>query len=173
MEKTTRILRLFEMLITYQEFTLAEGAEAFGVSQRTVCRDLRLLSQAGVIRFRWSKRLGAFIPRNARLVPSPADEEELIPQGEFIQDPFLPPELPEGRTQRLYLEKIIRLCDLRRQMMGEEDPIVWYRERYPELSDRTRQRDFKALDAAGWGVHYVSARDSWDGLTGYWQYDCL
>jgi len=173
MEKTTRILRLLEVLSRYCEFTLREMAQSLGVCEKTVFRDLRLLRQAGVIRFRWSKRTGTFIPLNARFVPSLADDEELIIEGDFIQSPFLSPELPKERTKRLYLEKIIRLCTLCREMMGEEDPIAWYRARYPELSDRTRQRDFKELAAAGCGVHYVSAADSWDGSGGHWKYDCF
>ena len=78
---------------------------------------------------------------------------------------FTEPDWPENQTQRRYLEKIRRLCTLMVQIEEAEDPVAWYRERYPGLSDRTRQRDFKELGKVGYRIGYNPLHDpdrDWD-----------
>lgn len=62
---------------------------------------------------------------------------------------FTRPEEPESRTQKRRLEKLRRLCTLMVRLEEAEDPVAWYRETCPELSERTRQRD--------WLVRHVPA----------------
>ncbi len=114
------------------------------VSQKTAYRDIHLLRQAGVLQIRYSKRCEAFVPTSLK---------------------FARPEWPENQTQKMYLEKIRRLCTLMVEIDNAEDPIVWYRTRYPDLSDRTRQRDFKELNKIGYRIGYNPIHDpdrDWD-----------
>lgn len=51
------------------------------------------------------------------------------------------------------------------QLDEAEEPIAWYRERYPDLSDRTRQRDFQELSKIGYRIGYNPLHDpdrDWD-----------
>ena len=78
---------------------------------------------------------------------------------------YLAPKPPDNKSQRLYMEKIIRLCTLMTDMImyEVENPIDWYRKRYPELSDCTRQRDFKKLREIGYKVAYEAADEDITG----------
>lgn len=40
-----------------------------------------------------------------------------------------------------------------------ENPVAWYRERYPDLSNRTRQRDFKKLSKIDYRIVYNPLHD--------------
>ena len=106
------------------------------------------MENAGLIQARYSKAQRAYIP---------------IWDGENH-----PPKLPDEMPKRLYMEKIIRLCTLMTDvaMEGLENPVAWYKERYPNLSDRTRLRDFKQLREIGYVIEYLPANE--EGPAGYY-----
>ena len=131
--KTSRLLVVFHLFQHCREVSFKEITDMLPVSQKTAYRDIRLQRQAGVLQIRFVKSQEAFVTVNL----------------EFTQ-----PKLPENQTQKLYLEKIRRLCTLMAQIEEAEDPIAWYRTKYPHLSDRTRQRDFKELGKIGYQIHY-------------------
>ena len=142
--KTSRLLVVFHLFRHCQEVSFKEITDMLPVSEKTVYRDIQILKRAGVLQIRYSKRQEAFVPASLN---------------------FTEPDWPENQTQRRYLEKIRRLCTLMVQIEEAEDPVAWYRERYPGLSDRTRQRDFKGLDKIGYQIGYNPPRNpdrDWD-----------
>lgn len=142
--KTSRLLVVFHLFRHCQEVSFKEITDMLPVSEKTVYRDIQILKRAGVLQIRYSKRQEAFVPASLN---------------------FTEPDWPENQTQRRYLEKIRRLCTLMVQIEEAEDPVAWYRERYPGLSDRTRQRDFKELDKIGYQISYNPIRNpdrDWD-----------
>lgn len=142
--KTTRLLVTFHLFQHCQEVSFKEITDMLPVSQKTAYRDIRLLKQAGVLQIRYSKRQEAFVP---------------------VSLEFTEPEWPENQTRKRYLEKIRRLCTLMVQLGAAENPVAWYRAQYPELSERTRQRDFQELAKAGYRIQYNPIHDpdrDWD-----------
>lgn len=144
--KTSRILSVFHLFRHCNEVSFKEITDLLPVSKKTVYRDILLLKQAGVLHIRYSQKRKAFV---------------------LIDMQFHPPRFPENRTRKLYLEKIIRLCTLMFEL-DWENPVAWYREHYPRLSDRTRQRDFAELSKIGYRIFYEPA-DPW-GERGH--YNC-
>lgn len=150
--KTSRILSVYHLFlhceeVSYQEFTLN-----FGVSQRTALRDIRLLQQADVLEARWDRARQAFVS--------------------VTLEPF-PMEIQENKTRQKYLEKLRRLCILMRRMSWEDDrdgtnKVELYRELFPGIPDRTRQRDFKELEQLGYEVWYERG---FEDEPGRWHYD--
>ena len=144
--KTSRLLVVFHLFRHCQEVTFQEITDILPVSEKTVYRDIQILKRAGVLQIRYSRRQEAFVPASLN---------------------FTEPDWPENQTQRRYLEKIRRLCTLMVQIEEAEDPVAWYRERYPGLSDRTRQRDFKELGKVGYRIGYNPLHDpdrDWDPI---------
>lgn len=150
--KTSRVLSVYHLFlhceeVSYQEFTLN-----FGVSRRTALRDIRLLQQAGVLKARWDRARQAFVS--------------------VTLEPFLM-EIQENKTRQKYLEKLRRLCILMRRMSWEDDrdgtnKVELYRELFPGIPDRTRQRDFKELEQLGYEVWYERG---FEDEPGRWHYD--
>ena len=142
--KTTHILLVF--MCFYREYSRRKSISVRDIdaylyylnallSRKTIYRDIQFLKRAGVIQIQYSQSLKAYIPLGETYVPS---------DGKFAA-----PELPGNRIQKQYMEKIIRLCTLvmQKDIWKNEDNalIAWYREHYPMLSDRTRQRDFDEI----------------------------
>lgn len=161
MDRTCRILCLFDVFYTCKIVSFRDINETmeyykFRTCRKTIYRDIQLLKKADILRIRYSKKMEAYIP---------ADGD--INYGFCIGD-FSHPELPEEKNQRLYMERVIRLCKVMKQVVRSEikDPIGWYRRNYPDLSDRTRQRDFKLLQRVGYVVTYVPEDE--EGPGGYY-----
>ena len=143
--KTERILSIYHMFRFYEEVSMQELRNYFrNVSDKTFSRDIALLKRAGVP-IRFSGRRKAFV-----LVDETGKES--------LRTPRRAPDFPEGKKEKQFVEKIIRLMT----MMDElpyEDCDVWYRETFPEASKRTMQRDFATLkkvqtNDVGYVVYY-------------------
>lgn len=142
--KTTRLLVVFHLFQHCREVSFKEITDMLPVSQKTAYRDIRLLKQAGVLQIRYSRSREAFVP---------------------VTLAFAEPERPENRKQRRCLERLRRLCTLMVRLEEAEDPVAWYRETYPDLSKRTRQRDFQELGKIGYRIKYNPIHDpdrNWD-----------
>lgn len=129
--KTSRLLGMFHLFRHCQEISFKEITDMLHVSQKTAYRYIQLLKTAGVIQIRYSKRLETFVP---------------------VSMDFTEPQQLENQTRQRYLDKIRRLCTLMAQIEAADDPVAWYRERYPKLADRTRQRDFEELRKIGYHI---------------------
>ena len=142
--KTSRLLVVFHLFQHCREVSFKEITDMLPISQKTAYRDIQTLKRAGVLQIRYSKRQEAFVPNSLE---------------------FTEPEWTENQTRKRYLEKIRRLCTLMVRLEEAADPVAWYRERYPDLSDRTRQRDFKELSKIGYRIVYNPLHDpdrDWD-----------
>lgn len=136
--KTERLLAEWHLFRYCREVSFKEITDQLPVSKKTVYRDICLLRQIGCD-INFSRERGAFVMAKAKLDP----------------------QFPENRTQRKYMEKILRLIAIMDEMDGADDPAAWYRERFPGLSARTMQRDFKILNAIGYSLVYVREKDDW------------
>ena len=138
--KTKRVLNIFHLLRYSDEVSFKYVIQSgyVDVSKKTVYRDIHLLRQLG-FQIEFKKKLKAFV------MPSEKPKE--------------PPRFPENKTQRLYLQKILRLIRMMCEMDAAADPAFWYRENYPDLSVRTMQRDFKVLNSIGYVVEYMRGAD--------------
>ncbi|MDR0652614.1 MAG: helix-turn-helix domain-containing protein [Synergistaceae bacterium] len=135
--KTERLLGVFHLFRYCREVSFKEVTDQIPVSKKTVYRDIRLLKQIGY-RIDFSRERRAFV----------ISRESSVPR------------FPENKTQRKYLGKILRLTAIMAEMSEADDPVVWYRDQFPELSVRTMQRDFATLNAVGYRVIYE--RESYD-----------
>ena len=149
--KTERILSIYHIFRFYQEVSLQElrdnlNDDLCGWSDKTFSRDIALLKRAGVP-IRFSGRRKAFV-----LVDETGKEDHHTAYR-------TPADYPEGKKERQYLEKIIRLTTMMDDL-PDEDCDIWYRETFPEASKRTMQRDFATLNAIGFRIKYE--RDAWN-----------
>lgn len=152
--RTSRILRSFHIFYYSKEVEVRmlideltdfffeyyiDGSE---ISRKTILRDVQFLKRAGLIQVKYSRKYKAFIPEGKSFVPEDANWGQ--------------PDWPENQAQKRFMKKIIRLCTLMTQlvMYEVENPIEWYRERYPKLSERTRQRDFPELGKIEYIIDY-------------------
>lgn len=160
--RTERILELFHMFCFCHEVSFGHirkyYVSEYWAVDRTIIRDIRLLKEAGLIKARYSKKDRAYVPSDGDC---------------FVPKEFRPLKLPEKKNQRIYMEKIIRLCTLMTDvvMSEEEDPLRWYRKKYPQLSERTRQRDFKTLYKVGYVIEYCPKDEEDQGCYCY-DYPC-
>ena len=148
--RMSRILTIYHLFANCREVSIREVVPA--VSHRTFLRDLQLLENAGVLKTGFSKKDNAYIPLELK--------------------PF-EPNLPEGKPQRDYIEKIRRLCILMNELYDFEDEerplhIELYQELFPNVHVRTRQRDFAELAKLGFTsrryIDYIfEDEDDYDG----------
>lgn len=148
--KTGRVLTIYHLFTHCREVSIYEAVP--GVSAKTFFRDVKLLRDAGVLKTKYSRKASAYIPISLGLSE---------------------PELPEGKPQRAYVEKIRRLCILMNELYdfeGEEKPlhIELHQRLFPDVSVRTRQRDFAELAKLGFTsrryIDYVfEDEDDYDG----------
>lgn len=148
--KTSCLLGVFHLFRHCQEVSFKEITDMMHVSQKTAYRYIQLLKAAGVLQIRYSKRQEAFVP---------------------VSMEFTEAERLENQTRQRYLDKIRRLCTIMAQIEEADNPIAWYREHYPELAERTRQRDFGELRKIG---YFIARNPKQDGDPNYepgWYYD--
>ena len=149
--KTSRVLSVYHLFLYCKEVSLQEFSLSFGVGRRTTVRDIRLLRPAGVLKARFDRTAQAFLPVSLELFPM---EEQ------------------ENATRQKYLARLRRLCILMRRMIDESgdgmDKNSLYRESFPGVSDRTRQRDFKELEKLGYSAWYDR---EFEDEPGQWYYE--
>lgn len=152
LSKTSRVLSVYHLFLNCEEVSFQEFTLSFGVSRRTALRDILLLRQAGVLEARWDRARQAFVP--VALEPFPLEKQE-------------------NKTRQKYLEKLRRLCVLMARMAEEDacdgmNKIALYRELFPDIPDRTRQRDFHELEKLGYCASYDR---EWPDEPGRWYYE--
>jgi predicted DNA-binding transcriptional regulator YafY len=141
--KTVRILWIYHMFRFSEEVSMQElcsNRKLQGRHKRTFSRDIALLKQAG-IPIRFSVRRKAFVLTDA--------EGNESCHSKYRAEP----EFPDGKKERQYLKKIIRLTTMM-DGLPDKDCNVWYRATFPEASKRTMQRDFAILRSIKYKVSY-------------------
>ncbi len=136
--KTSRILSVYHLFLNCREVSFQELKQQFEFSEKTSLRDIRLLERAGVLETGYNRNGRTFYPVSLEVRPM-AEEK--------------------NQTRKKYLEKLRRLCILMAQMAEEDDSGGMnkrdlYREVFPGVSDRTRQRDFQELEKLGYRASY-------------------
>ncbi|WP_027398742.1 hypothetical protein [Anaerovorax odorimutans] len=144
--KTERILSIFHLFRYCREISLKEIIDLLPYSKKTILRDISLLKQGDIIHIRYSKRLDAFIPING--------------ENAVCNDPN--PKYPEYKPHKVYLEKLIRLTTIMREADMHDDPAIWYKNKYSNLSSRTMQRDFAILRKIGYMIIYQRNKDEFE-----------
>lgn len=131
LSKTQRILSIYHLLIYCEEVSMQELTDQFHSCKKTFSRDIALLKKTGVD-VRYSKRRQAFVL-----------------EGKC----FDVPKYPDNKSQRRYMEKLIRLFIMMDEI-PDEDCERWYAITFPEISRRTMQRDFATLNSIGYKIRY-------------------
>jgi predicted DNA-binding transcriptional regulator YafY len=145
--KTERILSIYHLFRFCEEVSMQELRNYFrNISDKTFSRDIALLKRAGVP-IRFSGRRKAFV-----LVDETGKESTITPHRA--------PDFPEGKKERQFIEKIIRLMTIMDEL-PYEDCDVWYRETFPEASKRTMHRDFATLKRVGPG-YVIYYKREWE-----------
>jgi len=115
-----------------------------GFSDKTFYRDISILRRAGVpIHFSVQRKAFVLIDETGKEIRRPMLRE---------------PDYPESKKEKQYIDKTIRLIKIM-DKMPYEDCDVWYRENFPEISERTMHRDFAILKTVGPGyvIYYKRA----------------
>jgi len=147
LSKPERLLRIYHIFRFYEEVSMQELKNNLpGWSDKTFSRDIALLKRAGVP-IRFSGRRKAFVLMDEK-------GNELFRNNYRVE-----PDFPEGKKERQFLEKIIRLTTMMDDL-PYEDCDVWYKETFPECSKRTMQRDFAVLNEVGYEVYYKRGWES-------------
>ena len=148
--KTSRILAIYHLFLTCQEVSYKELADQLGIGKKMASRDINLLQNAGILKVQYNRKTQAFIPVTL-------DVFSIKPQ--------------KSKQKQKYVEKLQRCCILMKRMQDEFGPgdrlpywplwvrgdmskIDFYREIFPDVSDRTRQRDFNELEKLGYEICY-------------------
>lgn len=149
--KTERQLLLYEIIFTSKMIEIEDVMKRLSASRKMILRDIVDLTDAGLIKLNYSRKEKAYIKA----------------------EPTHMPNVPEGTRRYQYLKKIIRLTQFMEELSAESDGgdleyncRTRYEEMFPDVSERTRMRDYKTLENIGYHI-------SWDGyeqrhrVTGY------
>lgn len=138
--RTARILSIYHLFMHCNEVSIKEITDQMPeVNPATAKRDIALLNSVGVLQSKYSRKADAYIPVGTEIA-------EIA--------------LPENKKARENAEKLRRLCTLMHELYEfeyEVKPlhIEIYKKLFPNVSDKTRQRDFKNLKEIG----YIVRRD--------------
>lgn len=105
--RTSRILCLFHLFYLAHTLSLndiREYIQGDEISKKTIFRYIKFLENAGLIRLMYSHVEKVYEPIYSDFVPQ--------------NGTFYPAKLPDKKSQRLYMEKIIRLCTLMIQVIN-------------------------------------------------------
>ena len=130
--KISRILSVYYLLLQCEEVSWQDFAP-LSHCKKTIQRDIALICQAGAASIRFDRA------RKAYMMPDKTLRE---------------PVCVENKAQTRQIQKLHRLLRALREM-PEEDCDVWYRNTFPEVSNRTMQRDFAELNKLGFEIRYV------------------
>lgn len=138
-----RQLILYDVFSTFKQATYGDIKVVLRkIEKRTLQRDIKDLTDAGLINVKYSNT-----------------EKAYIHQGEPTGKISFREELSVKKMQ--HLNRLRRLAGCMR-LVDEEDPVKSYFEMFPEASERMRQRDFETLRHIGYEAGY--SRE----MEGYW-----
>lgn len=135
--RTARNLSIYHLFLFCEEVSIKEITDQMPeVTQATAKRTISLLNRAGVLQSKYSRKANAYIPVSTEIV-------EIA--------------LPESKSARDNIEKLRRLCTLMQELYEfdrEVKPlhIEIYKSLFPNVSEKTRQRDFDELKEIGYIV---------------------
>ncbi|MBE5867264.1 MAG: HTH domain-containing protein [Lachnospiraceae bacterium] len=138
--KVHRQLYLYELIHTSQEVTMEEMIKKLGVCQKTIQRDITDLTDAGLIKLRYDRKDNVYSSEGG--------------SGILVAK--------KGTSRYLYLQKLRRLAIFLEEL---SDATYYsysdnfnckkrYRELFPEVSERTRFRDYRTLSGMGFSIRW-------------------
>ena len=138
--KTQRQLLLYEIIYTNHEIIVDELMRRLKVSKKTIQRDIEDLTAAGLIKLVYSRKDNSYTRESATDVISE----------------------PEGTHRYAHLKKLRRLTMFMKELSEASDygydEKYNCRERYfelfPDVSERTRMRDYEILDKIGYTIRW-------------------
>lgn len=148
LSQVERQLLLYELFIFNKESVTKELIKrCLPISDRMLQRDLKDLTEAGLINVKYSKTERAYIQHPEAVVFNPK----------------------EAASRRLvHLERLHRIGVSMRSLTNDdiEQDVIFnrknqksikqsYEELFPEIPDRTRQRDFEVLRNMGYPIEYI------------------
>ena len=149
--KTERQLLLYEILYTSHEAEIEELVRRLKVSRKTIQRDIDDLTDAGLVRLTYSRKDKAY---------KPVDATDVISE-------------PEGTHRYIHLKKLRRLATFMEELSSESfcTPEEYncrerYFELFPDVSERTRMRDYVILNKIGYSIRWDKYEKRHD-VTGY------
>jgi hypothetical protein len=132
--------KIERLLITYHQFKygIAPSLRDFPAkTKKTFERDCNVLRKTGV-RIKYDRKNKGYI---SSLTSDSQIYADYIPTGN----------IPEERLIR----RLIRLMDVMNSLVEGESVSEWYKQNYPNVTARTRQRDLVTLCNIGYKVEYV------------------
>lgn len=138
--KTQRQLLLYEILYTSHEVTMDELMRRLCVSKKTIQRDMDDLTDAGLVKLIYSRKDSSY---------------KKVTVSEIISE-------QEGSHRYSHLKKLRRLAAFM-QELSEASICAFdeayncknrYFELFPEVSERTRMRDYEILNAIGYTIRW-------------------
>lgn len=138
--KTQRQLLLYEILYLSYEAIIDDLMRRLNVSKKTIQRDIEDLTDAGLIKLTYSRKDKSYKHKDATGVISE----------------------PEGTARYSHLKKIRRLAIFMEELSGATDYPFGeeynckerYFELFPDVSERTRMRDYEILNGIGYTIRW-------------------
>ena len=149
--KTERQLLLYEIIYTSQMIELEDVMKRLDAKRKTIMRDIMDLTDAGLVNLKYSRKEKAY--------------RKEIPTGILNE--------PEGTRRHQYLKKIIRLTHFMEELSEVSCGIDYeyncrtrYEELFPEVSERTRMRDYQTMKNIGYEIRWDEYEQR-HSVTGY------
>ena len=138
--KTQRQLLLYEILYTSHEIIISDIMRKLQVSKKTIQRDLADLTDAGLIHLTYSRKDNSYYHKDATGIISEK----------------------EGTARYAHLKKLRRLVSFMEELSDESDHHFGeeyncktrYFELFPDVSERTRMRDYETLKKIGYSIQW-------------------
>lgn len=149
--KTERQLLLYEIIYTSQMIETEDVVKRLEANRKMIMRDIMDLTDAGLVKLRYSRKDKAYLKE--------------IPTGI----------LNEAKDTRRYqyLKKLIRLTQFMAELSGasvdndlEYNCRTRYEELFPDVSERTRMRDYKIMENIGYFIRWDEYEQR-HSVTGY------
>ena len=147
--KIQRQLLLFEMIFKSHEIEMPEVMKRLSASRKTIQRDIDDLTDAGLVELIYTRKGNAYLKREGTDLTA-----------ERIRE-------PEGTLRYMHLKKLRRLVLFMIELSDLEDvsdltredysPRSRYFEMFPEVSERTRMRDYKTMKEIGYSIVWDEA----------------
>ena len=138
--KIERQLLLYEILYTSQEATIDDLRRRLNASKKTIQRDIQDLTNAGLIKLTYSRKEKSYKSEEATGIISE----------------------PEGTARYSHLKKLRRLAIFMEELSAASDYSFGeeynckerYFELFPDVSERTRMRDYEILNEIGYTIRW-------------------
>lgn len=149
--KTERQLLLYEIIYTSQMIELEDVMKRLEASRKMIMRDIMDLTDAGLINLKYSRKEKAYLKE--------------VRSGILNES--------EGTRRYQYLKKLIRLAEFMEELSGasidndlEYNCRTRYEELFPNVSERTRMRDYQTMKNIGYEIRWDEYEQR-HSVTGY------